>query len=61
MAKPIVNQDTCIGCGSCESICPAIFKVNDGKAMVQEADYEANAECIKEAIGACPVAAISQE
>jgi ferredoxin len=60
MSKPIVNQETCIGCGTCESICPAVFKVNEtGKAQVLEADYEANKECIKESINSCPVQAIS--
>jgi len=61
MSKPIVNQDICIGCGTCESLCPAVFKLNDGKAQVVEADYEANDACIKESITACPVAAITQE
>lgn len=61
MAKPIVNQETCIGCGICESVCPAVFKMNDGKAIVIEADYEANKETIQEAIDSCPVAAITLE
>jgi len=62
MAKPIVNQETCIGCGTCESICPAVFKVNDsGKAQVQSADYDANKDAIQESIDSCPVTAISWE
>jgi len=59
MPKPIVNQDTCIGCGTCESLCPAVFKLNDGKAQVQNADYETNGACIQESITSCPVAAIT--
>jgi len=60
MAKPIVNQETCIGCGTCESVCPAVFKIDGGgKAQVQEADYEANKDCIQESIDTCPVNAIS--
>ncbi|MFA6410479.1 MAG: ferredoxin [Candidatus Buchananbacteria bacterium] len=60
MPKPVVNQQTCIGCGTCESICPAVFKLNGGgKAQVLEADYEANKAGISEAIDACPVTAIS--
>ncbi|MFA6322175.1 MAG: ferredoxin [Candidatus Buchananbacteria bacterium] len=59
MAKPIVDQNLCIGCGSCESICPAVFKLNDGKAQVIDgADYEANAAAIQDAISSCPVNAI---
>lgn len=62
MAKPIVNEETCIGCGTCESLCPAVFKVNDsGKADVQEADYEENKDAIQESIDACPTQAISWE
>lgn len=64
MSKPIVS-DSCIGCGTCEAICPAVFKVEeaDGKmiAKVLEADYEAEKEKIDEAIAACPVQAISWE
>jgi len=60
--KPTVNQETCIGCGTCESICPAVFKVGEsGKAQVQEADFEANKDCIKQAIETCPVQAIIEE
>ena len=60
MAKPIVNEETCIGCGTCESICPAVFKLDGGgKDQVQQADYDANKEAIQEAIDSCPVAAIS--
>ena len=60
--KPIVNQETCIGCGTCESICPEVFKVgDDGKAEVLSADYDALAEKINEAKEACPVQAISVE
>lgn len=59
--KPKVNE-SCLGCGTCEAICPNVFKVQevDGKMMatVQEADYEAEKDKIDEAIGACPVQAI---
>jgi len=59
MSKPIVNQETCIGCGTCESICPAVFKLDGGgKAQVQETDYEANKDLIQQAIDSCPVTAI---
>jgi len=64
MSKPIVS-DACIGCGTCESICPAVFKVQDSdgkmKAQVQEADYDAEKEKIDEALASCPVQAISWE
>jgi ferredoxin len=62
--KPTVN-DSCIACGTCESICPEVFKVEevDGKmtAKVLEADYTTLESKIDEAISACPVQAISKE
>lgn len=62
--KPIVN-DSCIGCGTCESICPEVFKIEDKNdriiAVVHEADYVAHKDKIDESIGACPVQAISWE
>ena len=64
MPKPIVSA-ACIGCGTCESICPAVFKVEeiDGKLIsrVLPADYEAEKEKINEALASCPVQAISWE
>lgn len=62
MPKPTINEETCIGCGSCESVCPAVFKMIDGKAkVIDDADFDASQECIKESIEACPVDAINAE
>lgn len=62
--KPIIN-DSCIGCGTCEAICPEVFKITevDGKMIstVLEADYTALESKIDEAIASCPVQAISKE
>ncbi|MFA6428485.1 MAG: ferredoxin [Candidatus Buchananbacteria bacterium] len=60
--SPKVNEDLCIGCGTCEAVCPAVFKIaEDGKAKVLAADYIAEADKIKESIESCPVQAISEE
>ncbi|EKD58495.1 MAG: hypothetical protein ACD_56C00112G0001 [uncultured bacterium] len=57
MSKPVVNHDLCIGCGTCESLCPDAFKMEDGKSHVIE-----GVECdAQEAIDSCPVNAISME
>ena len=60
MAK--VNQDKCIGCGTCASMCPEVFELNsDGKAVVKSgADLEKNKEKIAEVISSCPTKAISE-
>ena len=53
-------SDSCIACGACESICDAVFSVED-VAKVNEAEVAANEDCIKEAADACPVGAIEIE
>jgi len=41
----MVNQDLCIGCGTCEALCPSVFKLNQaGKAEVIRQD---GAACAK--------------
>jgi len=50
-----VNKQTCTGCGSCESVCPKVFEIKDGKAVVKKQSSE---PCVKEAAENCPVQAI---
>ncbi len=59
MPKTKVNEDLCIGCGTCESICPKVFKVEDGKSHVIADDCE-DCDC-QSAVDSCPVSAISIE
>jgi ferredoxin len=58
MAKVVVDQNTCIGCGACASVCPATFEMVDGKAHVKKADVK-KITCEKEAADSCPVSAIT--
>ena len=55
-----VGDDGCIACGACESVCDAVFKVED-VAKVNEAAVADNEACVKEAADACPVGAIIVE
>ena len=56
----VIVEDSCIACGACESICDAVFSIED-KAVVNAANVEANADAVKEAAAACPVSAIIVE
>lgn len=53
-----VNNETCIGCGLCESICPKVFEMDDDfKAKVKS---NSKPSCLKDAIESCPVDAIRE-
>jgi ferredoxin len=59
MPKAKVNEEMCIGCGTCESLCPSVFKIENGKSkVISEKCGECNCE---EVISGCPVNAISTE
>lgn len=53
-----VEEDKCIGCGACVSICEAVFEIIDGKSVVKKGQEGSKMSCVKEAIEACPVGAI---
>ena len=57
-----INQEECIGCGSCSAVCPDVFDLNeDNKAVVKSTNSdqgEADQDCAKEAVEACPVKVI---
>jgi ferredoxin len=60
MMKAKVDQDLCIGSGNCESSCPKIFKVVDGKSQVQRDPVPSEEEdCVSEAVNGCPAGAIT--
>ncbi len=50
-------EDGCIACGACESICDAVFTVED-VVVVNEAAVDDNIDAVKEAADACPVSVI---
>ena len=56
----VTIEDSCIACGACESICDAVFSIED-KAVVNASAVEANADAVQEAAAACPVSAIIVE
>jgi len=59
MPKAKVNAELCIGCGTCESLCPNVFKIEDGKSKVISEDC-GDCNC-QEVADSCPVSAIAIE
>lgn len=53
-----VDEELCIGCGSCADICPEVFEIKDDKARVINSDGCARCDC-GEAEASCPVSAIT--
>jgi ferredoxin len=60
--KPFIDSAECIACGSCEGICPGVFKLNEelGYAVVIDPAGASEKE-IQEAMDACPVTCIHWE
>ena len=64
MAKRVyIDEEECIGCGSCEAICPEVFQLDSssGKAKAIKPPEGSEEQLIEEAIEACPVSCISWE
>jgi ferredoxin len=58
--KVIVDEELCIGCGVCVSLCPEVFEMgDDGKAKVlmDMVSPELEGSC-REAVEGCPEVAI---
>lgn len=59
-----VDPVTCIGCGLCVQLCPAVFAMQDdgkSKAVNPKGDDDTTEDVMQGAIDACPVTAISWE
>ncbi len=60
--KVYIDEEECIGCGSCEEVCPEVFKLNDETDKAEIIKAEGGPEdLIEEAIGICPVECIYWE
>jgi ferredoxin len=58
--KVVVDQELCIGCGTCVGLCPDVFELDEALGKSQVIMPEGGDEqCIQEAIDSCPVSAIS--
>jgi ferredoxin len=59
--KKVYIEPGCISCGTCEAVCPQVFKVTDVSHVNQQADLQSNADLIEEAAEICPVSVIKYE
>ena len=60
--RVLIDEEECIGCGSCEEICPEVFVLNEDTEKAEVINPEGGPEdLIEEAIDACPVECIQWE
>jgi ferredoxin len=60
--KVIIDEEECIGCGSCVELCPEVFRMNEDKEKAEVILPEGGSEeCNEEAIDTCPVSCIHWE
>ena len=51
-------EEGCISCGSCEQICPEVFKLEDISTVIEGVNYSAYEAGINEAADNCPAEVI---
>ncbi|MCS4541055.1 MAG: ferredoxin [Euryarchaeota archaeon] len=55
-----IDYGACQGCGTCESLCPDVFKLEGEKAIVLKS--EGSDSCnLEEVVNSCPTGAITVE
>ncbi len=59
--KVVVDPDTCLGCGLCESIAPQIFELGEEvyAKVIMDPVPEQLRDIVEEALNECPEEAIS--
>ena len=55
--KISIDEKKCIGCGTCVTLCPKIFKIKNKKAEVIKKNVE-NLDEVLDAESSCPIQAI---
>jgi len=57
--KVVIDEEECIGCGSCEDICPEVFKHNkEAEKSIVIKPEGGPEELIQEAMLECPMSCI---
>lgn len=57
-----IDEEECIGCGTCEELCPEVFQLDEESQKAQVIMPEGGPEeLIEEAMESCPVSCIHWE
>jgi ferredoxin len=59
MKYVLIDQDECIGCGTCVKLCPDVFAFDEDENKASVTTPEGGSEqCIDEAMASCPTSCI---
>lgn len=58
---PYIVESECIACGSCEEICPEVFKVDEQAGYAIVINQGGDPDKIQEAMDTCPTECIHWE
>ena len=61
MAKVKVDKNLCIGCGTCVSMCPEVFELDENNKSQVKPGADMSKCDLKAVAAACPASAISVE
>ena len=57
-----IDEEECIGCGTCEELCPEVFRLDTDTEKAEVIMPEGGPQdLIQEAIDSCPASCINQE
>ena len=55
-----LDEDCCVGCGSCAELCPEVFEMDEEGEVAHVILPEAEeVDCVEDAMAACPEECIS--
>lgn len=59
--KNLHIKKDCVGCGSCEVLCPEVFEVEEVALIKKDINLDEHEKCIRGAMRICPVRVIRYE
>jgi ferredoxin len=59
--RVVIDERECDGCETCVALCPEVFELDEDAEVVKVINPEADADCIEDAIDACPAECIYWE
>ncbi|MEJ5299874.1 MAG: ferredoxin [Thermodesulforhabdaceae bacterium] len=57
--KIVIDAECCVGCGTCQELCPEVFKLDEASEKSTVIKPEGGSECVEDAIRSCPGECIS--